>query len=435
MNASNTAPRGAGPAGSSRIEYLDATRALALMLGVLFHASLSFSPVFSGWAVQDVSTSPLIPMFVTVTHSFRMETFFLMAGFLSHLVYHRKGAAEFVRTRAIRIAVPFVAGWFLLRPLLVSGWIMGAESLRGKFHFWSGIEQAFAGLRSLPAGLFTGTHLWFLYYLVIVTALTLVLRGLLALTGSWYGAVANGADKLVAWLAKSHYASLGLAVPTAGALWFMQYWGMDTPDQSLRWNLPVLAVYGGCFALGWMLERQQDAIATFSRLTPARWILAGASMAATFWLSDIQLNPAHDHYASARLGFAVSYAAMMWSLILLTIGIGRKLSQRPRPFVRYLADSSYWLYLVHLPIVVWLQVSVADIALHWSLKLGFVCGVTVALSLLSYDLFVRSTFIGWLLNGTRRNRMLWVVRSSRQLVPDGTGIETLAARPVVKAML
>ncbi|HET6208315.1 MAG TPA: acyltransferase family protein, partial [Terracidiphilus sp.] len=327
MNASNpkTAPRGAGPAETSRIDYLDATRALALLLGVLFHASLSFSPVFSGWAVQDVSTGPLIPMFVTVSHSFRMETFFLMAAFFSHLVFHRKGAGEFVRTRTIRIAVPFIAGWFLLRPLLVSGWIMGAESLRGKFHFWAGIEQAFGMLRSLPAGIFTGTHLWFLYYLAIITALTLVLRGLLTLTGPWYRAVANAADKLVAWLAQSRYALPALAGPTAGALWFMQYWGMDTPDQSLRWNLPVLAVYGGSFALGWMLDRQRDAIVTFSRLTLARVIVAGMSMAAAIWLSGVQTDPAHDHYTAAHIGFAVSYAAMMWTLVPLTIGVCRKL--------------------------------------------------------------------------------------------------------------
>src|SRR5205814_10019768 len=31
-----------------------------------------------------------------------------------------------------RIAVPFVVGWFILHPLVVSGWIMGSASLRGR---------------------------------------------------------------------------------------------------------------------------------------------------------------------------------------------------------------------------------------------------------------------------------------------------------------
>src|SRR5215472_8994714 len=92
---------------NSRLEYLDATRAFALVLGVVFHASLSFMPLFMGWAVQDVSTSPLVAKFMTVSHSFRMETFFLLAGLFSHLTYHRKGAGAFVRSRVLRIVVPY----------------------------------------------------------------------------------------------------------------------------------------------------------------------------------------------------------------------------------------------------------------------------------------------------------------------------------------
>src|SRR5215469_17019769 len=98
----HSAPSNPAPARNpehSRLDYLDATRAFALVLGVVFHASLSFMPVFIGWAVQDVSTSPVVAMFMTASHSFRMETFFLLAGFFGHLTFHRKGAAEFVRSR------------------------------------------------------------------------------------------------------------------------------------------------------------------------------------------------------------------------------------------------------------------------------------------------------------------------------------------------
>src|SRR5881394_1244096 len=170
---------------NSRLDYLDATRAFALLLGIVFHACLSFMPIFMGWAVQDISTSPLVAMFMTVSHSFRMEAFFLLAGFFSHLTFHRKGAGEFVRSRVLRIAVPFVVGWFILRPLVVSGWIMGSASLRGDVDVWAGLLGGFQSLSTLPAGIFAGSHLWFLYYLAMITALTLALRGLVTATGSW----------------------------------------------------------------------------------------------------------------------------------------------------------------------------------------------------------------------------------------------------------
>lgn len=250
---------------SSRLDYLDATRAFALVLGIVFHACLSFMPVFMGWAVQDVSTSPLVTMFMTVSHSFRMEAFFLLAGFFSHLTFHRKGAGEFLRSRLLRIAVPFVVGWFLLRPLVISGWIMGSASLRGDVDVRAGLVGGFETLSTLPNGIFAGSHLWFLYYMALITTLVLVARGLLTATGSWKDALVRRADTLVAWLANSPFSLLILAVPTAIALWFMRFWSMDTPDQSLFPHFPALAIYGGFFVLGWMLNRQRELVTEFTR--------------------------------------------------------------------------------------------------------------------------------------------------------------------------
>lgn len=402
---------------NSRLDYLDATRAFALVLGIVFHASLSFMPVFMGWAVQDISTSPLVAMFMTVCHSFRMEAFFLLAGFFSHLTFHRKGAGEFVRSRVIRIVVPFVVGWFILRPLVVSGWIMGSASLRGDVDVWAGLLGGFQTLSTLPTRIFAGSHLWFLYYLAMITALTLAVRGLLTATGSWQAVMVRRADALVAWLANSPVSLVILALPTAAALWFMRFWGMDTPDQSLLPHLPALIVYGAFFVLGWMLSRQRELISQFARLTPQRWILAGVGIAAILLLGEIERDPGHPHYVAAHVAYAVSYALTMWSLVFLTIGVFKKLCPRPNAFVRYVADSSYWMYLIHLPVVVWLQVAVAELPLHWSLKLAFISTITIALSLFTYDLFVRSTFIGWVLNGRRRDRVItpWVLSSIRRL--------------------
>jgi glucans biosynthesis protein C len=408
MKSSSLSPIVVGPAQEvgNRLDYLDATRAFALLLGIVFHACLSFMPVFMGWAVQDVSTSPVVGMFMAVSHAFRMETFFLLAGFFGHLTFHRKGAGDFVRSRVIRIVVPFVVGWFILRPLLISGWIMGNASLRGDVNVWAGLLGGIQSLSTLPAGIFTGTHLWFLYYLAMITALTLTVRWSLAATGSLGVALRRCGDALVAWLAASPFSLVILAIPTAAVLWFMDIWGMDTPDKSLRPHLPALAIYGGFFVLGWMLSRQRELIASFARLTPARWTVAGMGIAAILGLGAIESDPAHRHYLAAHVVYAFGYALTMWSLVFLTIGLFRKLCQRPNAIVRYVAESSYWMYLIHLPIVVWLQVAVAELPLHWSLKLAFVSAATIAIALFIYDLFVRSTFIGQVLNGRRRERML-----------------------------
>jgi peptidoglycan/LPS O-acetylase OafA/YrhL len=399
----------AGP----RLDYLDATRAFALLLGVVFHASLSFTPYFMGWAVQDVSTSPLVTDFFLVSHSFRMELFFLLAGFFSHGLLQRQGTGGFLRSRLVRLGVPFVAGWFLLRPLIVSGWIMGAASLRGDYDFWAGIRGGFASLRKLPADLFTGSHLWFLYYLLLVTGLLLVVRlAVLAATRAFGGEPAlarlrSRLDAATGWLARSGWGLPLLVLPTAAALWGMRFWGIDTPDQSLRPHLPVLAVFGGFFALGGMLGRQPpEVIAAFGRITVTRVLLLAAGFIGTLKLNAIQADPGHPHFTAAYVGFTLGYATLMWTLVALTLGLFRCWFSQPQPAIRYIADSSYWMYLIHLPVVVWLQVAVAEVPLHWSLKLAFVSAATIAIALLSYDLFVRSTWLGQVLNGRRRERVL-----------------------------
>lgn len=401
----------------SRMDYLDATRAFALLLGIVFHACLSFMPVFMGWAIQDVSTSPLVGMFMLVSHSFRMETFFLLAGFFSHLTFHRKGAGDFLRSRTMRIGVPFVVGWFLLRPLLISGWIMGNASLRGSVDIWAGLVGGVQSLSTLPTGIFTGSHLWFLYYLGVITALTLLGRALLTMTGSKKDSLLELGDSLVRWLALSPDSLAILALPTAGLLWCMSGWGMDTPDKSLLPRLPTLAIYGGFFLLGWMLSRQRGLIVSFAKLTPKRWIQAALGITTILLLGDIERDPAHRYYLAAHIGFALGYALTMWSLVFLTIGMFQKLCSRPNAVVRYVSDSSYWMYLLHLPVVIWLQIAVAELPVNWSLKLAFVFAATVAISLITYDLFVRSTFIGWVLNGRRRERVILpkVIGGIRQL--------------------
>ena len=320
----------------SRLDYLDATRAFALLLGIVFHAGLSFLPFFIGWAVQDISTSPWVGVFGTISHSFRMELFFLLAGFFSHMTLGRKGLTDFLSSRAIRIAIPFVVGWFILRPLIVSGWIMGGASMRGEFEFWPSILSGIAELRQMPEGPLVGTHLWFLYYLILITACVLVGRSLVRLLTRIFENLPAQIDRMVTWLGTSRW-TLPLAItPIAITLGFMNNWGMDTPDKSLIPHVPVLLIYGGFFALGWLLHRQPEALNTFSRITPERVIALILSIACVVMLLGIQGDPGHPKNHVAQRIYNVGYAVMMWTLVWLTIGLFRRYFTRPSALHRRL---------------------------------------------------------------------------------------------------
>lgn len=75
--------------------------------------------------------------------------------------------------------------------------------------------------------------------------------------------------------------------------------------------------------------------------------------------------------------------------------------------MRYLSDSSYWLYVAHLPLVVFVQTAIAESSLNGFIKLLIICAVCIGVLLLTYQFFVRHTWIGRFLNGPQ------IARASR----------------------
>src|SRR5512133_440044 len=97
-----------------------AVRAFALMLGVFFHAAESFGAGNSYWAVVDCRPSEFLEAIRFACHSFRLELFFVIAGFFARLLLERRGTREFAHNRVQRILVPLVVGWAALYPFLVA---------------------------------------------------------------------------------------------------------------------------------------------------------------------------------------------------------------------------------------------------------------------------------------------------------------------------
>src|SRR5262249_2759411 len=92
---------------SERLHALDAVRGFALLLGIVFHSTMSFlaSP-HQMWIIVDKSPSTTLMLVFFVAHIFRMATFFLIAGFFAHLLFHKRGERGFVRDRLRRIGLP-----------------------------------------------------------------------------------------------------------------------------------------------------------------------------------------------------------------------------------------------------------------------------------------------------------------------------------------
>ncbi|MEM6506354.1 MAG: 2,3,4,5-tetrahydropyridine-2,6-carboxylate N-succinyltransferase, partial [Planctomycetota bacterium] len=69
--------------------------------------------------------------------------------------------------------------------------------------------------------------------------------------------------------------------------------------------------------------------------------------------------------------------------------------------VRWLSDSAYWVYLVHLPIVALMMIVMKDWPVGPWVKFLIIVTAASVLTLVSYQQLVRYTVIGRWLNGPR----------------------------------
>lgn len=127
--------------GSGRRGDLDALRGVAMLLGIVLHASLAYFPI--PWPVQDLQQARWLALVYAVIHGFRMQLFFLLSGFFTMLVLRRQGLRGLLAQRALRIALPLLVAMMTILPLkqAVMSWSVrqGAASVAARNPLAGGI--------------------------------------------------------------------------------------------------------------------------------------------------------------------------------------------------------------------------------------------------------------------------------------------------------
>jgi ABC-type multidrug transport system ATPase subunit/peptidoglycan/LPS O-acetylase OafA/YrhL len=417
MNKANSA--------QDRVHALDAVRGFALLLGVAFHAALSFMPGWPPgiWAMVDNSPSAFLSDAAFVTHVFRMSLFFFIAGFFARMMYHRLGAGGFWANRARRIAVPLVVGWVVLFPLIAWVWSIGLAKVFG------GAAPPMPEMPKTP-GAFPLTHLWFLYQLLLLYVGVVVVRAAIVRSDATQK-LRNFVDRAVRFSIGSLLGAFTLGLPLAATLvalpmWF--YWqGIPTPDMSLIPQLPAMTGFGTAFIFGWLVQRTSGAL----DIIASRWIAHLAiGVVATGWLLHVMHAQPMAQPGLTKILYACVFGVAMWGWVLGLTGAALRFLSGYSAVRRYVADASYWIYLAHLPVVAAMQVWVGHWQLHWAVKYPFVLAASLTVLFVSYRYLVRPTVIGQVLNG-RRYPLKGVVQTASP-VAETHNAPVAAMRGIVK---
>lgn len=382
---------------TDRLHGLDALRGGALLLGVVLHASLSFFPQ-QIWIVADDSRSIGAAGLFFAIHLFRMTAFFLIAGLFAHMMLARRGWLGFARDRALRITGPLLAFWFPVMAGIVTALVWNAHA--------NGMIVPGAPPPPPPTYDWTNfplTHLWFLYVLGLFYAAALLLRAPFAAldrNGSWGRTVDRVTGALI-----GPWTPVVLAAPLAVALWLDPKWiaffAVPTPDAGVVPHTAALVGFGLAFGLGFLLDRRRDLLGRIAAWSPLFLIVAVAAGVAAWQLAGgPRITPMVEPTSDKAVAAAV-IALAVYSSALAVTGLCLRFLSGPSRVRRYLADASYWVYILHLPLVMLAQVWIQDWTGPWWLKLAGLSLGVFAVCLLSYELLVRHSFMGRWLNGRR----------------------------------
>ena len=233
-------------------------------------------------------------------------------------------------------------------------------------------------------------HLWFLWFLVWLVAGFAVVAALADRQGEGRTAW----PKRVMWLMIPLTIIPQLDMGDGGSY---PIFGADTSDALLP-PLHVLLYYAAFFAFGALMYGRRD----------RREHLLVDTIGRPWWvylaISFLVVLPAGLHFTFVDFQWPVASALQVlyaWGMCFGLMGLFRVLLPGERRGVRYLSDSSYWVYLIHLPLVIAAQWAVRDLDLPAGVKFLAICLGVTAVSLLSYQAFVRYTPIGTMLNGRK----------------------------------
>jgi len=427
---------------ATRYHYMDNLRALAMLTGVVFHAALAYSPIMAEvWLTADKHNSAVVDWVVWFSHMFRMPLFFLIAGFFAHYMVLRRGSWGFLKNRLLRIALPFV----IFLPLVLSSIVALSYAAyhQQKIHTplleyvvltleesvdKSPEEQRVAStavvaatdqqsavsppippkapiLELLEKSLdrssdsnveLTTSHLWFLFNLMLFC----VSVALLSLVNF---------SKVGEWkIFKSPLFFLGVfplfLVPSLASRM------RPTPaPENITPEIWSFGFFGAFFLLGWLFFKNQQWIGHLKRHW--KWMLAVIIVGYPVYLLMLPNPILLDVVTATRdgprevsmvdIGCGVLAAYVDCYTTLLSLLLGYLFLDRANTVLRYIADSSYWIYLIHLPLTFALQFYFYDLNWPVAVELLIISSLVFLIGMMTYATLVRRTPIGWMLNGKR----------------------------------
>jgi glucans biosynthesis protein C len=374
-----------------REHHWDSLRALLMLLGIPYHAAMAYNTRVL-WDVQSLDKSEALTLLSGFLVTFRMPAFFMVAGYFAAMLLARRPPLDWLRSRFVRLGVPFLTGLVVLAPPQL---------------FFVDLKDALTGVLTMPDAMDKAAHdvthpgfgwimhLWFLPALLAYSTLIALTLALVQANG-WSPQLRSAGDVLrrhgsfalpavlvfaMLWevaIALSHVSLL--AMPSALA--FLLAHGVD----------PYLR-YLPFFLLGMVLRAVPDLRP--SLIWQGGWTMPLFGAAAAISASLLR--------GRTGLGLEILYnatdavAAILMSAVL--IGCATRFWNRPSRTVDRVVDASFTIYLLHHPLIYALVTLFLLVAWPPAIEFAIVCLATLSLSYGAHRILRKYRLALFLFNG------------------------------------
>jgi glucan biosynthesis protein C len=371
------------PAGK-HVVYVDWLKFLVVYGIVVYHSSLPFT-YGGGWLIASRDKSLVLTAFAGFTFPWGIPLLFLLSGAGAYFGLRTKTATAFLRKRILRLGLPLLAGIILLSPLqsyLTSG--IAPKHLGGMLGYY---PQFLGSMRFdwTPQWLGRyGYHLWFLGYLLAISAATLPLL-------EWIrGDHGRRWVTRLASLSRHRGGILLFALPLALTQLLLRNRFPDYQDWA------DVATYTFVFLAGYVFAADESfaiAIRRNARIAVASGVLSSLAVGSMLLLyagHPQMTSPAQIPYFAL---YSLFWSLNIWSWCMAVMALGVIWLNRGNAVVRYGAESALPVYIIHHPIVVVL----GSFIVTWNLPLWarfflLVAGA-MALTVAIYEFGIRRTSV------------------------------------------
>ncbi len=369
-----------------------------MLLGLVLHSALTYNVVNHGeaWSLKDPeSTSIVTDSIVFLIHFFRMPVFFLVAGFFGSMLFYERKPIKMIKNRISRIAYPFIAFLFILWPTIIFTFGYTEEVFSENTN---PLTKALESLSTISDFLPTTTfHLWFLYYLLLITFVSFLLALLLKKSKK----ITNRITSSFNWLIQKPLLRILLFSGISFLLYIFMGSSMVEVSVYLTPDLNTFIFHFFFYIVGWILFKSKHLLDTIIEYDWISVILA--IIIATIqglitqnWDSETMMSK----YLNSEL-IMLSNAFIVWLFTFGITGLFIRYGSKHSIRMRYISDSSYWVYLIHLPLTAIIPAFVWKLPFPAIVKFIIVLSLTTFMCFTTYHYLVRNTFIGKFLNGRK----------------------------------